>query len=78
MGLALAYRAKQTDGGLGVGVLGLEAAEHGNNGRESEKERKAIELRVMKAALLKLYTLGPKSFKMRIKTKRAKIVFVGR
>ncbi len=63
--LALAHRAKKTCGKLrqtGVGVMGVFTVEHGNTGR-TIAEKRANEWRDKRAALMKLYTLGPKAFK---------------
>ena len=70
--LALAHRAKKTCGKLqqtGVGVMGVVTVEHGNTGRIIA-ERRANEWRDRRAALMKLYTLGPKAFKRRFKMTR--------
>ena len=70
--LALAHRARLSSGRVrnsGLGVLGFEEVEHGLTGRQVA-ERRANEWRDRRAALMKLYTLGPKAFKRRFKMNR--------
>jgi hypothetical protein len=70
--LALAHRARLTGGRVpndSPGILGLDEVEHGNTGRQGV-QRRANEWRDRRAALMKLYTLGPKAFQRRFKLNR--------
>ncbi len=70
--LALAHRARLIAGRLhnaGPGILGFDEVGHGNSGRQGAEWR-ANECRNMIAALMKLYTLGPKAFKRGFKLNR--------
>ncbi len=65
--LALAHRARLTGGRVpnySPGIMGEDEVEHGNTGCR-DAERRANEWRDRRAALMKLYTLGPKAFQRR-------------
>ncbi len=49
--------------------MGFDEVEHGNTGRQGA-ERRANEWRDRRAALMKLYTLGPMAFRRRFKLNR--------